>query len=283
VWRNLRDNDDMNLSPRLVGDLRVLSCELARGAADIALRRRDGGVRVAATKTSDTDIVTAADREVEEWLRDRLRVARPGDGVLGEEGDDAVGSSGLTWIIDPIDGTVNYLYGLPFWAVSVAVCAGPPRPGSWSLLAGAVCAPVLGATWHAARGHGAFREDRRLPSRAGADLRHALVATGFGYTVEQRVRQGEVVGAVLPRVRDIRRLGCASVDLCLVADGTLDAYYESGLHAWDMAAGCLIVEEAGGRVHGLRGRPASREMVVAGHGGTAQALADLLAALPTAG
>lgn len=267
----------MNVTPGLLEELHALSCELATGAGDIARHRREAGVEVAHTKSSVTDIVTRADREVEEWLRARIAEARPDDAVLGEEGEDTSGRSGLTWVIDPIDGTVNYLYGLPHWAVSVAVCAGPPDPARWDLLAGAVRAPALGTTWHAVRGGGAFRDGRRLEPQDGPELARALVATGFGYVAEQRARQGATVGLLLPHVRDIRRLGAASVDLCLVAEGSLDGYYEEGLNPWDIAAGSLVVTEAGGRVHGLGGAPASRVMVVAGRGGTGRELSERLA------
>lgn len=269
----------MTASPRLLEELHALSRELAEGAAGIARRRRDAGVAVTATKSSRTDIVTAADQEVESWLRSRIAERRPADGILGEEGDDVPGRSGLTWVVDPIDGTVNYLYGLPHWAVSVAVCAGPPEPARWDLLAGAVCAPMLATTWHAVRGGGAFRGDRRLAPRPGVDLAQALVGTGFAYVADVRAQQGDVVRAVLPAVRDVRRLGSASVDLCLVADGTLDAHFERGLNPWDIAAGCLVVAEAGGVVHGLGGAPPSRDMVVAGARDTAARLAAHLEAV----
>ncbi|NCD18640.1 MAG: inositol monophosphatase [Actinobacteria bacterium] len=259
-------------------DLHALCRTLADGAAEIATRRRRQGVSVAATKSSDVDIVTAVDQEVEQWLLDQLASARPDDAVLGEEGDGRTGTSGLTWVVDPIDGTVNYLYGLPHWSVSVAVCAGPPEPGAWELLAGAVAAPALGVTWHAVRGGGAFRGETRIEARAGVPLGKALVGTGFSYVAERRSRQGAAVAALLPQVRDIRRLGSVAIDLCLVADGSLDAHYERGLNVWDIAAGSLVLTESGGEVLGPGSAPAP-DMIVAGHGHTVRELAAALAAL----
>ena len=263
------------MTPELLADLLALSRTLADGAAAIALDRLAGGVSVAATKSSDVDVVTAVDREVEEWLLARLAETRPDDAVLGEESDGRPGTSGLTWVVDPIDGTVNYLYGLPHWSVSVAVCAGPPEPGGWELLAGAVAAPALGFTWHALRDGGAFRDGSRLGPRAGVPLARALVGTGFSYRAEERARQGDVAAGLVPRVRDLRRLGSVAIDLCLVAQGSLDAHYERGLNAWDIAAGTLIVRESGGTVLG----PGPDGMLVAGHGGTAQELTDALRSL----
>lgn len=277
MWRNARDNGAM-IGPHLLDDLHSLCRSLADGAGAIAARRRAEGVAVAATKSSEVDIVTAVDHEVEEWLRDELARARPDDAVLGEEGHGRDGTSGLTWVVDPIDGTVNYLYGLPHWSVSVAVCAGPPEPGTWDLLAGAVAAPALGVTWHAVRGGGAFRGDERLLPRVGAPLGHALVGTGFSYVAERRARQGAVVAALLPQVRDIRRLGSVAIDLCLVADGALDAHYERGLNVWDHAAATLVVRESGGEVLDPDAAP-TPDMIVAGHGGTVRELAAALAPL----
>lgn len=260
------------MTPALRSELHELCRSLADGAAAIAARRRAEGVTVAATKSSDVDIVTAVDHEVEEWLLAQLAVARPDDAVLGEEGDGRPGTSGLTWVVDPIDGTVNFLYGLPHWSVSVAVCAGEPDPGRWELLAGAVAAPALGSTWHAVAGGGAFRDGTRLEGRPGVPLGQALVGTGFSYVSDRRARQGEVVARLLPQVRDIRRLGSAAVDLCLVAEGSLDAHYEQGLNVWDHAAGSLVVAESGGTVLG----PGPDGLLIAGHGRTATELESAL-------
>ncbi len=260
----------------LVPELITLCEELAREAGAVARTRAAGGVEVAATKSSATDVVTAVDREVEQLLRTRLADLRPQDGFLGEEDGHESGTSGLTWVIDPIDGTVNFLYGIPAWAVSVAVVRGEPDPRTWTALAGCVHAVPTGTTWTAGRGHGAWRNGTRLRSRVAVALGQALVGTGFGYTAERRAEQAAVVARLLPRVRDIRRFGSAAIDLCLVADGTLDAYYERGLNPWDMAAGALVVGEAGGAVRGLRGAPASGDMVVAGPGDLVEEIVRVL-------
>lgn len=262
------------LDQSIVTRLAVLARELATEAGQLALARQRAGVTVAGTKSSQADVVTAADLEVETWIRSRLAAERPDDAILGEESGGGTGTSGLTWVIDPIDGTVNFLYGIDAWAVSVAVCEGAPDPAEWSLVAGAVAAPAMGVVWHAARGGGAFRDGTRLTSREETPLDVALVATGFGYTAERRTTQGEVVARVLPRVRDIRRLGSAAIDLCFVADGTVDAYYERGVNPWDIAAGALVLAESGGRV--LTDTTPSGLRVIAGHGGTEARLADLL-------
>ncbi|GIG54686.1 inositol monophosphatase family protein [Demequina activiva] len=235
-------------------------------ASETAALIRDGrsGARVHATKSSAIDIVTQMDLAAEAHLRERLSQLRPDDGILGEEGEDTAGSSGVTWILDPIDGTVNYLYGLPHYAVSVAAVTGPPRPREWSALAGAV-ADGSGVLWSAARGGGAFRDGRPLRREDAPPLESTLLATGFQYVAQRRERQGEIVTSMLGQVRDIRRLGAASVDLCLVAAGAIDAYYEHGLHAWDFAAAALIAQEAGVKVAGLDGGAADERVLVAAH------------------
>ncbi|MBP1241151.1 myo-inositol-1(or 4)-monophosphatase [Frigoribacterium sp. PvP120] len=214
-------------------------------AAALAARRRSEGVAVAATKSSVVDVVTHTDREVEEHLRARLAELRPGDGFLGEEGAEHGSTTGLTWVVDPIDGTVNFLYGMPQWAVSVAVVEGDPVPGTWRALAGCVVNPSSGETWTASRGGGAWLGDQRLRPSSPATLAESLVATGFSYEAERRVEQVAAVGRLIGKVRDIRRQGAASLDLCAVATGRLDAYVERGLKPWDHAAGALVAEEAG--------------------------------------
>ncbi|HZK05843.1 MAG TPA: inositol monophosphatase family protein [Actinomycetaceae bacterium] len=264
-----------------LSDLGTLAIALAREGGELAARRRGGAVTVEYTKSSQSDIVTAVDREVEDLLRSRLASARTDDAILGEEQDNQAGTSGLTWVIDPIDGTVNYLYGLPFWSVSVAVCAGTPDPSGWDLLAGAVCAPALERTWHAVKGAGAYRDGEPVHVAAGETLAQSLVATGFGYQSGQRAFQSQVFLEVIPQVRDIRRFGSAAVDLCLVAEGVFDGYYESGINSWDVAAGELIVREAGGVVSGLDGGPWSTEMVIAANPRLAADLERLVSAAHT--
>ncbi|WP_062385857.1 inositol monophosphatase family protein [Demequina iriomotensis] len=232
--------------------------------------------RVADTKSSSVDIVTQMDLAAEELLRARIRELRPDDGILGEEGDDVEGTSGITWVLDPIDGTVNYLYGIPHYSVSVAAVSGPPEPHRWTIEAGAV-SDGAGTLWTAARGLGAWRDGEALRREGSAPLDRTLVATGFQYTAERRALQGQVVARLLPQVRDIRRLGSASVDLCHVAAGTVDAYYEQGLHPWDFAAAALIATEAGVKVAGLDGGAPDGDMVIAAMPEAWDALRDALA------
>lgn len=226
-------------------DLLELAVSLATEGGALALDARREGVEVAATKSSEVDVVTATDRLVEAFIRRRLEEERPGDGFYGEESDAAESSTGLTWVVDPIDGTVNFLYGIPQWAVSVAVVEGGTDPVSWRILAGCVMNPAGGETFAAARGGGATLNGRPISVGTPASLGLSLVATGFGYRESVRAEQAASIATVLPRVRDIRRLGAASLDLCAVASGRVDAYYERGLKQWDFAAGLLIAEEAG--------------------------------------
>ncbi|GAA4433216.1 inositol monophosphatase family protein [Georgenia halophila] len=260
--------------------LLALCEELARSAADhVRARTADHG-GVARTKSSAVDVVTAVDTESEALLRKAIARARPDDAILGEEEGASSGTSGLTWVIDPIDGTVNFLYGIPSYAISVAVVSGEPDPATWTQIAGCVHAVAGGTTWTAARGHGAWRDGERLGPRPVPPLGESLVGTGFSYTADKRGRQGRVVAQVLPHVRDIRRIGSAAIDLCLVADGRLDAYYESGLNPWDMAAGTLVVTEAGGVATDLDGGPATRAMTLVG---PAAVVGDLTRVLRDAG
>jgi myo-inositol-1(or 4)-monophosphatase len=220
-----------------------------------------GRPEVTGTKSSPTDVVTEMDRASEALIRRRLLAARPGDAILGEEGGES-GAGPVRWIVDPLDGTVNYLYGLADWSVSIAAeVAGV-------IVAGVVAAPVHGEVFTAVLGKGGWLRAGDAPPVAlrcntGVPLERALVATGFGYEVARRVVQGEVVGALLPRVRDIRRNGGAAIDLCSVAAGRVDAYYERGVNYWDYAAGGLVATEAGARLGGLAGRPPGPGMTIA--------------------
>ena len=228
-----------------VAELLRIATEVAVEAAALAARRRAEGVEVAATKSSLVDVVTHTDREVEQLVREQLAARRPGDGFLGEEGAADDSTTGLTWVVDPIDGTVNFLYGIPQWAVSIAVVEGGPDPLSWRALAGCVANPLSGETYTASLGGGAWLGDQRLRPSSPESLGEALVATGFSYEAERRVEQVAAVGRLIGKVRDIRRQGAASLDLCAVATGRLDAYVERGLKPWDHAAGALVAEEAG--------------------------------------
>lgn len=258
------------LSVAALGTLETICRELAVEAGELIVAQRPPRLGVAATKSSATDVVTIMDRRSEELLQRRIRERRPQDGLLGEEGAAVEGTSGITWVVDPIDGTVNYLYEIPAYAVSVAACIGDVD-GQWEPVAGAVFNPVSGELFHARRGGGAFLRETGATSSvtmlsvsAETELSHALTGTGFGYDATQRARQAEVLTRVLPSVRDIRRAGSAALDLCAVAAGRLDVYYESGLNPWDRAAGQLCVTEAGGQLRGPGSAAPSAQLVVAG-------------------
>jgi myo-inositol-1(or 4)-monophosphatase len=224
-----------------------LAVRLAVAAGEELLARQPGlsiDAAGVATKTSSSDPVSAADRASEKLITDGLRDARPGDGLLGEEGTARISSTGLTWVIDPLDGTVNYLYGRPDWCVSIAC---EDESGE---LVGVVRQPRTGITWSAIRGEGAVRDGVVLGPPREVRLEAALVATGFSYLPERRAEQADHLRRVLPAVRDLRRGGSAALDVCSVADGTADAYYEHVIQPWDIAAGALIAREAGAQTIG---------------------------------
>lgn len=258
---------------------------IARDAAATARRMRAEAITDVQTKSTDTDVVTAADRAVERQVVEALRAERPGDSVLGEEyGDSAEPVAGaVRWILDPIDGTVNYLYGLPSWAVSLAAEV------DGAVVAGVVHNAATGEEWTATLGGGAWRvvaetgRARRLSGSVRTELGQALVGTGFGYDAARRAHQGAVVAGLITRVRDIRRIGAASVDLCMAAEGMLDAYFEKGLNPWDHAAGGLVATEAGLLVSGLAGAPAGPEMLIAAPPALWGPLHDALSDLDAAG
>lgn len=260
-------------------ELEELALSVATEAAELAFTRRQEGVEIAATKSTRTDIVTNADREVEALIRSRLEAARPQDGFLGEESEAGTGTSGLTWVVDPIDGTVNYTYGIPAWSVSIAVVEGDPDPATWRSLAGVVVNPTARETFTATAGGGAFLDGRRLRVASDTELALALVGTGFSYTAERRVWAAKLLTGLIGRVRDIRRIGAASLDLCSVAAGRLDAYYERGLHPWDHAAGALVAREAGARVGGLAGAAEGRALTIAAEPGLYEQLEAALTEL----
>lgn len=239
-----------------------IAVDIAREAGALARRRRAEGVAVAATKSTLADIVTEADREVEQLIRDRLAVARPDDGFLGEESDPQPGTSGVTWVVDPIDGTVNYAYGIPQYAVSIAAVTGEARPETWVAQAAAVYSPAVDELFHAHRGGGAWLGDQPLHVSTVTDA-GALLATGFGY--DPATHDGDLarVRRMMVLARDLRRAGAASLDLAYVAAGRLDGYFERGLKPWDHAAGALLVTEAGGVVGGCPGDAPGAEMTIA--------------------
>ncbi|GAA4181771.1 inositol monophosphatase family protein [Gryllotalpicola koreensis] len=263
--------------PNANDELLEIARSTAVAAAELVRTKRSAGVSVAALKSSPVDVVTEADRESEELIRSLLADARPGDGFLGEEsGTGDASTTGVTWVVDPIDGTVNYLYGIPDYAVSIAAVEGGDDPAEWTALAGVVVNPVLGEVYTATRGGGAFLGDRRLRVAPGKELARALVATGFSYTAERRERQASALVRLIPLIRDIRRIGSAALDLCAVASGRVDAYYERGLNPWDHAAGALIAAEAGARVAGLGGAPAGALFTLAAEPGLFAQLEPLL-------
>ena len=262
-------------------ELLAIARGLAQEVGEMIVRARTGDVTVATTKSSDIDPVTAIDIAAEKLLRERLGALRPDDAVLGEEGVDTAGTSGVTWVLDPIDGTVNYLYGLPHYSVSVAAVSGSADPHTWTAEAGAVFEGGTGRLFSAGRGLGAWIREpggvaARIEPRPGPALSRTLLGTGFQYVAERRALQGAVVAKMLPQVRDIRRLGSCALDLCYVAAGNLDAYYEHGLNPWDFAAGALIAREAGVRVEGWDGAPPDPSFAMAARPETFAALHEAL-------
>ncbi len=256
----------------------VAIAQTVAGAAGTLLLYERPAVLQAEAKSSPTDAVTEMDRRAEALILSMLLELRPRDGVLGEEGANRPSQTNVRWIVDPLDGTVNYLYGLPLWSVSVAAEV------DGVVTVGVVDVPALGRRYVAERGHGATCESadgvRTLAASQVRTLAMALVATGFGYSSERREQQAQRVAALLPQVRDIRRLGSAALDLCLVGDAQLDAYYETGLNPWDVAAGALIAHEAGALVRGADGDWPDAGMAVAAAPGISTALQTALGLEP---
>ena len=229
----------------LIAELLELAKRVGREAGEL-LQNRPAAFEVS-TKSSAIDVVTQMDSQSENHIVSEILKARPDDGIIGEEGSERTSKSGITWVIDPLDGTVNYLYGLPGWNVSIAA------KDSTGGLVGVVVAPSINSTWFASRGGGAFLNDQAITCNTGVDLNRALIATGFAYDVDARSAQLAQVSSLLPRIRDLRRNGAAAVDLCHVAMGALDGYFEKGLQEWDLAAGGLIAAEAGAKVTTIAG------------------------------
>ncbi|HUQ64154.1 MAG TPA: inositol monophosphatase family protein [Acidimicrobiales bacterium] len=253
-----------------------LAVDLATRAGAMLMDGFEARHETVGTKTSSTDMVTDLDRASEELIVEGLIRMRPDDGILGEEGASREGSSGIRWVIDPLDGTTNYLYGLPAFAVSIAAEL------HGAAVVGVVADPSHDEVFTATSGGGARRNGVPIAVSGATELATALVATGFGYRREQRSRQAQVLTEVLPAVRDVRRFGAAAIDLCWVACGRLDAYYEVGIQHWDVAAGGLVATEAGAHVEGLRevstGSDSAR--VIAATPGLADPLRQLLDAAP---
>jgi myo-inositol-1(or 4)-monophosphatase len=244
--------------------LEEIACTAARSAGALVRDERPGDLDVD-VKSTRTDVVTEMDRRSQEHLITTLTRVRPDDAVFGEEEGAAAGRSGITWVVDPIDGTVNYLYRIPSYAVSVAAVVGDPTvPGAWRSLAGAVLNPETDELFHARLGGGARLTHRGrtgdLRASMPTDLAVALVGTGFSYAAQRRAQQARLLVELLPRVRDIRRAGSSALDLCAVGAGRLDAYYETALNAWDHAAGHLVATEAGAVVGGPDGEHLTPEL-----------------------
>ena len=238
----------------------ALAMTIASGTGKLLLDRPDD-LQVQ-TKSTATDVVTLMDQRAEAFIVSEINKHRPNDAILGEEGANQSGSSGLQWVIDPIDGTVNYLHQLPHWCVSIGLVEESTGQG----MAGVVYVPVLDQMYISSRGLGAWvierGESRELKVSDCSELSQALIGTGFGYSSTRRASQARVLQEVLPKVADIRRLGSCAVDLCLVAEGVLDGYYERGVNAWDHAAGELIAREAGAISSGLFSNPIGVDMIV---------------------
>ncbi len=252
-------------------DLLVVAEDLARAAGDMALRGRKSGDVAATTKSSPTDMVTQYDKASEELITSGLTARRPHDGIIGEEGASVSGSSGITWHIDPIDGTSNFYFDIPMWAVSIGAVddSGP--------LVGVVYAPALGEMYTAIRGEGAFLNGSPIHVRDNSELSDALVCTGFSYRVHERTQHAQRVAQMVTHIRDIRRFGAAAIDLCFVACGRYDAYFEEHLHSWDLVAGQVIATEAGAIVTNYAGESVTPAQVLAAQPGIQQQLIQLIA------
>jgi myo-inositol-1(or 4)-monophosphatase len=258
-------------------ELAAIGWEAAARAGDFLLNERPADLHVD-YKSSRTDPVTQMDKTAESIIVQHIRASRPDDGFLGEEGSDDAGTSGVRWIIDPLDGTVNYLYGHPLWGVSVAA----EVEGVVNL--GIVMTPAQDEAFCGIRGQGSWRIRRgqaeRLPGTAVTDLSLALVTTGFGYDAAHRRAQAEFLTTLAPNIRDLRRLGACVIDLTWLAMGRVDAYYEQGVNLWDFAAGAVIAREAGLVVTGLHGDEPTSDLILAAppalHGDLRQMLVDFL-------
>jgi myo-inositol-1(or 4)-monophosphatase len=249
----------------------ALATDAAREAGALLLELRRSPASGVRSKSSATDLVSDADERAERAIVATIRRQRPHDALIAEEGSQARGSSGLSWYIDPLDGTINYLYGLPHWSVSIC-CA-----DANGALAGVVLDPLRDELWSAVRGGGAHLGERRLAVSDKRELPSALLATGFGYVAAQRATQGRIIAKVLSEVRDVRRFGSAALDLSYVAGARVDGYFESVEKPWDWMAGALLVREAGGRVTELAPADPAFPRVIASGPGIHDDLVKLLA------
>jgi myo-inositol-1(or 4)-monophosphatase len=250
--------------------LLTLATDIAHETGVLVLDRDADTDLAVTTKSTDTDVVTAKDTAAERLIRARLDKERPDDGFLGEESGHGTGTTGVRWVVDPIDGTVNYLYNIPQYAVSIGVEV------DGVVQVGVVYDPAKNEMYQAIAGGGATCNGEVLRCSPETVLGQSLVYTGFGYAAARRTRQAEILLNVIPHVRDIRRMGAASLDLCAVARGRAEGYYERGLNPWDLAAGCLVAHEAGAVVTDLNGVFPTADFVIAAAPGIHQALRELL-------
>lgn len=259
-------------SPSLGSQLRQIAESLAREAGDMALRGRKSGPLTATTKSSPIDMVTQFDKASEAMITKGLTALRPEDSIIGEEGASKEGTSGITWHIDPIDGTTNFYFDLPMWAVSIGAVDehGP--------LAGAVYVPALGEMFSGARSEGATMNGEPISVRANDDIADALVCTGYSYLISEREVHAKRVANIVMKVRDLRRFGAAAVDLCFVASGRLDVYFEEHLNSWDLIAGQVIATEAGAIITDYVGNPVTPSQVLASTPGVHADFIRLIAA-----
>lgn len=259
---------DNSVSLNLPDELVSIAEDVARAAGALLMNRPDSFTFT--EKSSAVDFATQMDQQAEELIVSKLLAARPDDGIIAEEGAAKVSKSGITWVIDPLDGTVNYLYGLPGWNISIAA------KSQEGVVAAVVFAPSINGFWSATKNGGAFYNGKKIKCNEPVDLKMALIATGFSYDLDLRTEQGERMRKLIPQIRDLRRNGAAAVDLCYVAMGAVDGYFESSLKEWDFAAGGLIATEAGAVISGRTGGAPDGDMVVcAGTALHAQLLAQI--------
>lgn len=252
-----------------------LALDIGTQAGSVIAEGRARGLVEVSSKSTNTDMVTEYDRLSERLIVERLIAARPDDGIVGEEGADHPGTSGIDWLIDPIDGTTNFLYGLPGYAVSIAA-RDPDGP-----LVGVVVVPSTGEVFSARRGGGAHCNGRRIACSQTTHLGEALVATGFSYHPERRRAQAARIAGMIDRIRDIRRIGAAAPDLCYAASGRVDAYFEEYLNPWDLAAGEVIAREAGCRLASLDGGPVHPASVLVANPAVFGPLLELITSIDT--
>ena len=242
------------LDNRVSAELLELAESVAKATGSLLMNRPD--TFTLTEKSSAVDFATQMDQQAEKMIVEKLLAARPEDGIVAEEGSARESKSGITWVIDPIDGTVNYLYGLPGWNISIAA---KDKDG---VVVGVVYAPTLNGFWSAIRSQGATYNGKKIKCNDPVPLDRALIATGFAYDLTLRIAQGQAMANLLPKIRDLRRNGAAAVDLCYVAMGAVDAYFEASLKEWDLAAGGLIATEAGAKISGKGGGTPDGELVL---------------------